>query len=62
MDCPKCSKEMTMRVSIDIVLPSRYANLICKKVIRKKECSITSANWEKATATCYECMYRETGL
>lgn len=62
MKCPKCHKEMMMRVSIDIVLPSKYANLISKTVIRSKECQITSANWSKATATCYDCNYRETGL
>lgn len=62
MICPKCGKEMVMRVSVDLVLPSRYANLISKKVIRRKECKITSANWPKATATCYECRYREVGL
>lgn len=62
MNCPKCGKEMTMRVSIDIVLPARYVNLITKKVIRKKECRISSANWTKATASCYPCRYREKGL
>ena len=62
MNCPKCGKEMTMRVSIDLVLPSRHANLLSKQVIRSKECKITSANWAKATASCYTCRYREVGL
>jgi hypothetical protein len=62
MNRPKCGKEMVMRVSIDIVLPSRYSNLISKQVIRKKECKITSANWSKASATCFDCGVREVGL
>lgn len=62
MKCPKCSDEMVMRVSIELVLPSHYVNLICKKTIRSKECKITSANWAKATVTCYKCKYKEVGL
>jgi hypothetical protein len=62
MNCPKCGKVMEMRVSIEIVLPSTYVNLICKKTIRSKECRITSVNWEKARAICYDCNYREVGL
>ena len=62
MDCPKCGKEMEMVVSIEIRLPSRYANLISKQVIRKKECEIVCADWGRARAYCFPCMYREVGL
>lgn len=62
MLCPKCGEEMEMRVEITIKLPSRYASLISKKVIAKKECQLLAANWATAKATCYKCKYREVGL
>ena len=62
MDCPKCGVEMVMTVSIDIRLPSKYANLISKEVIRKKECQLICANWQKAYAVCYKCGVKEVGL
>jgi len=62
MKCPKCGDEMEMRVSIELVLPSRYVNMISKEVIKKKECKIVAAFWEKAKATCHKCKYREVGL
>jgi hypothetical protein len=62
MNCPNCKKEMVMTVSIEIRLPSRYANLISKKVIRKKDCELVSADWSNAKATCYKCGIRERGL
>lgn len=62
MDCPKCGEEMVMTVSIDIRLPSSYANLLSKKVIRKKECQLVCANWDKARVTCYPCGVREIGV
>jgi hypothetical protein len=60
--CPKCNGEMELNVSIRIRLPGRYAHLISKGVIRKKECQITAAFWEEATLTCYKCKYREKGI
>ena len=62
MDCPKCGEEMEMTVSVELRLPSRYANLISKEVIRKKDCQLVCANWPKARATCYPCGVREVGL
>ena len=62
MNCPKCGAEMEMRVSIELVLPSRFLNLLCKKVIRRKDCQIVAANWSKARAICYPCGYKEVGL
>ena len=62
MKCPKCDTEMEMRVEITLALPSKYANLISKEVIKKKECQLIAANWDKARAICYKCNYREIGL
>lgn len=61
-DCPKCGKEMVLRVDVFLRLPGRYTNKISKEVIKKKECIIEGANWPKATLTCWECKYREKGL
>ena len=62
MHCPKCNKEMTLRVSIELTLPARFTNLISKTVIRRKDCAIKSANWKNATVTCYDCGYQDRGL
>jgi len=62
MNCPKCGNEMTLRVNIGLVLPAKYVNAICKKVIKTKECKITHADWDNAAVTCYKCKYRERGV
>lgn len=62
MNCPKCNTPMEMTVMIGIKLPAKYVNQITKGVIRKKECSIMYAVWEKATAYCCKCKYMERGL
>ena len=53
---------MTLRVNIGLVLPAKYVNAICKKVIKTKECKITHADWDNAAVTCYKCKYRERGV
>jgi hypothetical protein len=62
MNCPKCSEEMEMTVRVEIRLPSKYANLISKEVIKKKECKLVCADWPNAVANCYACGIREKGL
>lgn len=62
MKCPKCKEDMEMRVEITLSLPAKYANLISKEVIKKKECQLVAANWDKARAICPSCYYREVGL
>jgi hypothetical protein len=62
MKCPACGEVMEMRVEVTLKLPANYVNLISKEVIKKKECQLVAANWEKARATCYGCGYREVGL
>jgi hypothetical protein len=61
VNCPKCKKEMSMLVKIELRLPSLYANKLSKAVIAKKECKITAAMWSEAKLTCYDCGVRETG-
>ena len=58
MECPKCGKEMELTVNIEIRLPSRYLHLLSKKVIRKKECTITSADWGRSVIRCHDCGIR----
>jgi hypothetical protein len=62
MNCPKCGTEMELTVKVELRLPSGYAHLISKDVIRKKECQLISADWGRAKATCYPCGVLERGF
>lgn len=62
MNCPKCNKPMMLFVSIRLNLPAKYTHEINKSVIRKKECKITSADWNKAYVYCKDCNYRNKDL
>lgn len=62
MKCPNCDTDMDMRVEVTLALPSKYASLLSKKVIKKKECQLVAANWDKARAICPKCNYREVGV
>ena len=53
---------MEMLVELTLSLPSKYANLISKEVIKKKECKLIAAHWNKARLVCYKCNYREIGV
>jgi len=62
MNCPKCGDEMVLSVSVRLRLPARYVNQLTKGVIRRKECQVVAADWEKASMWCAKCHHREKGL
>jgi hypothetical protein len=62
MKCPKCGSTMEMWVSVRLNLPADYLYVISKRVIAKKECKITAADWEKCRVYCKQCKYTNKGM
>ena len=55
--CPECKVEMTMSVSLYMVMPSSLEYKITKRDLRKKEVEIWGADWEGARYVCPNCGY-----
>lgn len=62
MKCPNCKEDRIIRFTLFVRCPAKYAHLITKEVIRKKEFKILGAGWDKATITCPNCGYFEHGI
>lgn len=55
MNCPECNNEMEMFVSVRLKMPAKFAYHITKKAIRRKDCQLISADWDKSYVFCKKC-------
>jgi len=56
--CKNCiGQEMTMSVSLFMVMPSSLEHKITKRDLRKKKVEIWGADWDNARFTCPKCGY-----